>query len=279
MPHVDLHLHTTASDGQQSPAEVVLLAHEIGLDCIAITDHDTTDGVGPALEAAAGSALEIIPGIELSAEDENGDVHILGYGVDLNNADFQAQLRAFRQNRYDRGLLIVEKLASLGVQIAWEDVLGFADGGAVGRPHIARALVAAGHAADVKDAFDRYIANDKPGYVARKRLSPEDSIAMIHTAGGVAVLAHPILVHDYPAMTERLSRAGLDGIEKVYPRHDAHTEATIQALADRFGLIVTGGSDFHGLGLPVKAMLGSVNPPKGCVEALRQRIAARRSGG
>lgn len=277
MSRVDLHLHTNASDGQQSPAELVALAQEIGLDCIAITDHDTTDGVRPALIAAEGSRLEIIPGIELSAEDGSGDVHILGYGMVIEDADFQAQLRAFRQNRYDRGLLIVEKLASLGIIITWEDVLRWADGGAVGRSHIARALVAAGHAHDVKDAFERYIANDGPAYIARERLSPEASIAMIHAAGGVAVLAHPVLVKDYPTLTVRLKAAGLDGIEKVYPLHDAATEASIQGLADRHGLIVTGGSDFHGIGIRGKAMIGSVTPPSDCVAALKQRIADRRS--
>lgn len=277
MSRVDLHLHTNASDGQQTPAELVALALEIGLKCIAITDHDTTDGIAPALIAAQGHPLEIIAGIELSAEDESGDVHILGYGVDVNNAHFQAQLRDFRQNRYDRGLLMVEKLASLGIIITWEDVLHHADGGAVGRPHIARALVAAGHAEDVKDAFDRYIANTAPAYIARKRLSPEESIAMIHAAGGVAVLAHPILVKDYPTLTERLVSAGLEGIEKVYPLHDAATEATIQDLADRFNLIITGGSDFHGIGIRGKAMIGSVTPPAGCVDAIKQRIALRHS--
>jgi predicted metal-dependent phosphoesterase TrpH len=199
----DLHLHTNASDGQYSPTELVELARKF--DVIAITDHDTTDGVAEAQQAAVSlGAPVVIPGIELSAEDAAGDVHVLGYYVDIQNRDFQEKLAHFRQNRYSRGQRMLEKLAALNMPLEWDRVVAIADGGAIGRPHIARAMLEAGYVESVKDAFNQYIGNEGPAYVSRTRLTPEESVELIHSAGGAAVLAHPGLLDDYRAILRRL---------------------------------------------------------------------------
>lgn len=270
MTQLDLHTHTTASDGQLSPAELVVLAQKIGIKTLGITDHDTTDGVEPA-QAAAGDTMEIIPGVELSAEDEAGDVHTLGYFLDIHNSVFQDKLERFRAGRYYRGQEIVKKLDALGLHLEWSRIEEIADGGSIGRPHIARAMLEAGHVKSIQDAFDKYIDNNGVAYVARTRLTPEEAVEMIHEAGGVAVLAHPGLLDDYETMIERLVPAGLDGVEVVYPKHNTEVQVRTRLLADRHNLIITGGSDFHGLNMPGKAMIGSVNPPPESVAALRER--------
>ncbi len=272
MTQADLHAHTTASDGQLTPVALVELAREIGLETIAITDHDTTAGI-TAAQAAAPPGFRVIPGVELSAEDANGDVHMLGYHLDITHEVFQRRLEEFRIRRYHRAQAMVDKLATLGIQLDWQRVEAQADGGAIGRPHIARAMMEAGYVASVKEAFERYISNDGPGYVSRQRLSPEESIEMIHMAGGVAVLAHPIFVADYAVMIERLRPAGLDGIEVAYPNHSPELEAELREIAQRHGLLITGGSDFHGPNIPGKAMLGSVHAPSGSLEPLEARAA------
>jgi predicted metal-dependent phosphoesterase TrpH len=277
MLRVDLHLHTTASDGQLTPTELVQLARQQGLNVIAITDHDTTNGIEEAQQAAQGSPV-VIPGIELSAEDDGRDVHTLGYFLNINNEAFQQQLARFRDDRLHRGQRIVEKLAQLQMPVDWQKVLAFADGGAVGRPHIARAMVEAGYVATVREAFDRYLYNGGPAYVARRRLSPEEAIELIHSAGGVAVLAHPGLVTDYEAIVERLVPAGLDGVEVVHPDNPEAVQSRLRELAQQYRLIITGGSDFHDLTWieeTGEAMIGSVTPPEGCVDALHQCAAQR----
>jgi predicted metal-dependent phosphoesterase TrpH len=271
---IDLHVHTTASDGQYTPSEIIHFARKRGLNVIAITDHDTTDGFEPAQQAAqsAGGSPVVIPGIELSAEDSVGDVHMLGYFFDIRNADFQNALDAFRERRYHRGKLIVERLATLGMPVDWARVVEIANGGAIGRPHVARALVEAGHVESIGQAFERYIYNGGPAYVARKRLSPEEAVELIHTAGGVAVMAHPGLVEGYDALiVERLVPAGLDGVEVVHPRNPETVRLNLRGLAARFDLVMTGGSDFHRPEEDGSMLLGTLNPPEGCVAALRER--------
>lgn len=269
---VDLHLHTTASDGQYAPTALISLARQHGLEVIAITDHDTTAGIKEAQEAAAatGSPL-IIPGIELSAEDAAGDVHVLGYYIDVEANAFQDRITRFRKDRYSRGERIVERLAALGMPLDWARVLAIADGGAIGRPHIARAMVEAGYVESVRQAFDRYLYNGGPAYVARSRLTPEEAIDLIHSAAGVAVLAHPGLLADYITMVNRLIRAGLDGVEVVHPANPENVRLNLRALAQKHHLIMTGGTDFHGLDVKEGVLLGSVTPPPGCVIALQER--------
>jgi predicted metal-dependent phosphoesterase TrpH len=268
---VELHAHTTASDGQYTPAALVALARELHLDVLAITDHDSTAGIEPARAAARG-ALTILNGIELSAEDESGDVHMLGYAFVADDEALQAALAQFRARRETRAQEMVARLNALGAPVTYDRVQALAAGGAVGRPHVARALIEAGHVESVRDAFDRYLGAGGPAYVARKRLSPEEAVALIHGAGGAAVLAHPGLLADWRGMIERLIPAGLDGVEVAHPKNEEAVRLDLRGLAARYGLIMTGGSDFHGPAV-THAMLGSVAPPPGAVTALRRRAA------
>jgi hypothetical protein len=285
--HIDLHMHTTASDGEHTPEAVIALAREARLDAIAITDHDTTDGYAPALAAAHG-VPRVITGIELSAEDpvegrENGeDVHMLGYGFDPEDAAFQAELRLFREDRRTRAERILEKLAALGVPVTFEAVLAFAGAAgtgktaSIGRPHIARAMVEARYVGTVREAFDRYLYTGGPAYVARRRLTPEDAIALIHRAGGAAVLAHPGLLKKPRAVAERLIAAGLDGIEVYHPDNWADVRLDMLGLVQAFDGVATGGSDFHGRAVSAKR-LGQEDPPPDCVERLLARAARYRA--
>ena len=267
MPRTDLHVHTTASDGQTSPEAVVVLALQHHLDTIAITDHDTTDGV----ELACDSRLTVIPGIELGAYDGPHKVDMLGYFIDIHHAGLQRCLQEFQMSRLLRGQEIVRRLQAGGIPLVWEDVAALANGGAVGRPHVAQALVNAGYVQSLTDAFKRYLGSHGPAYVPRAAFSPEQAIQLIHEAGGVAVLAHPVFVRDFAAMVKWLVPAGLDGIELNYPEHTDTIKAQIRDLAQTYDLVMTGGSDFHGPG--VKSMIGTALAPPGAVEALRERAA------
>ncbi|MBW4437475.1 MAG: PHP domain-containing protein [Pleurocapsa minor GSE-CHR-MK-17-07R] len=285
---IDLHVHTHASDGQHAPSEVVRMARARDIRVLAITDHDTTDGIAEAIAAAAVTApltkpLRIIPGIEISAAEttfdaEKGrertlDVHMLGYFIDRDSAALQEKLAAMREARVSRGRRIVEKLAALGVTISWERVAQFAEGASVGRPHIARAMVEAGHVETVREAFDRFLHNGAPAYVPRLRVTPEDAIALIHEAGGVAVMAHPALVEGYLALLERLAGAGLDGVEVFHPSNDENARLNLKAAAARYHLLMTGGSDFHGEAIKPGVFIGMQAPPFAVVSALETRAA------
>jgi 3',5'-nucleoside bisphosphate phosphatase len=272
---IDLHLHTIASDGQHTPSELVALTRKARLDVIAVTDHDTTAGIAEA-QAAAGGHPVVIPGIELSAEDEAGDVHMLGYHLNLDHAPLQTRLTQFRDLRENRGRKIVEKLAALGMPIPWERVEAIADGAGIGRPHIARAMIAAGYVESVRDAFDRYLYNGGPAYVARYRLSPEEAVALIHDAGGVAVLAHPGLLPDHRGMVVRLVAGGLDGVEVWHPDNKENVRLDLRALAAEHDLIMTGGSDFHGAAIKSNSHPGSTNPPDTCIAQLQARAGRYR---
>jgi 3',5'-nucleoside bisphosphate phosphatase len=270
---VDLHMHTNASDGQYSPAELIELVRDF--DVIAITDHDTTDGIEPAQQAAQKyGAPKVIPGVELSAEDAEGDVHVLGYHIDIHNATFQDTLAHFRKARFDRGRLMLEKLAEMGMPLDWDALVASAGGAAIGRPHVARAMLAAGYVESVRDAFDRFIGNEGPAYVARARLTPEESVALIHRAGGVAVLAHPGLLRDYRAMLMRLVAVGLDGVEVSHLSNSEQVRLDLRGIAVASSLIMTGGSDFHGPKVKPDITPGMISPPEGAVDALA--LAAKR---
>ncbi|MCC6614733.1 MAG: PHP domain-containing protein [Anaerolineae bacterium] len=267
---IDLHLHTNASDGQHTPTELIDIVRQHRLDVIAITDHDTTAGIAEA-QAAADGYPQVLPGIELSAEDEQGDVHVLGYLIDPANAAFQDKLAHFRTERLERGQRIVQKLVELGMPVTWDRVMAIAGDAAIGRPHVARAMVEAGYVESVRDAFDRYLYNGGPAYVARYRLSPEEAIQFIHGASGVAVLAHPGLLPDYRAMVNRLVPAGLDGVEVYHPENNQTVRLNLSGLAQQYGLVITGGSDFHGSAIKAHARPGMTDPPPECVKALRER--------
>lgn len=287
----DLHVHTTASDGQHTPAQVISLARARGLNCLAITDHDTTEGIAPARAAAAVPYFpyeqpRIIAGIELSAEEQiprsNGrfstlDVHMLGYFLRVEDAALQAALATFREDRESRASRMADKLAALGAPVAWERVVALAAGGAIGRPHLARALIEAGHVDTTQQAFDRYLHTDGPAYVARQRMTPEAAVALIRQAGGCAVLAHPGQLPDPRGMVLRLIPAGLDGVEIAHPSNTPALREDLRGLAHLHGLIATGGSDFHGAMLKPDNRLGEPAPPPDAIERLEACARQRQS--
>jgi 3',5'-nucleoside bisphosphate phosphatase len=270
---VDLHMHSTASDGAATPAALVTAARQAGLAAIALTDHDTVAGVRVAIAAAEGTGLRVVPGVELSAVDASGETHLLGLHVaDLDSLDARlAELRDMRRTRAER---IVQRLNALGVRVTMEDVLAQAGGGAIGRPHVARALIANGWAGDIRTAFDRYLGAGRPAFVAKDRLSLADAIGIVHRAGGVAVLAHP----GASATTERLTALavlGLDGVEVRHPSHDDGEIGRLLILTERLGLLPSGGSDWHGQPDGSRA-LGVMRVPSEWLERQDARVAAAR---
>ncbi len=270
---VDLHLHSTASDGAYSPIEVVHIALTNQLNIIALTDHDTLNGVVSAQQAAASTSLEVLAGVELSAEDERTDRHILGYLLDLGNDPLQAVLAELRDARTNRADRMVQKLAALGVTIPLERVFALADEGSVGRPHVAQVLLERGYVGSIQEAFDRYIGSSGPAYVPHYRLEPSRAIELIHGAGGVAVLAHPGYYEDYRAVIAALVPLGLDGVEVYYPDHTPGVVQDLEVLARQYKLAMTAGSDFHRREGDGSARIGSVRVPAGLdvVGALRER--------
>lgn len=266
---VDLHTHTNASDGELAPAQLVALAIEHGLDVIAVADHDTTNGLDAALVAARQTMLEVIPAVELSADVEDAEVHVLGYFMNWRDGDFQAMLEKFRDARFGRAEKMTRKLAELGAPVSFERIKEIAGDASLGRPHVAQALVEAGHVADVKEAFDKYIGRNGPAYVERFRLTPQDAVALILRAGGVPVLAHP---RDVTNWVEPLVKAGLVGLEVHYLAYDDATRAQLSRLAKQYGLLATGGSDFHGLSkMGHMSGLGEMHVPPEVVEKLREK--------
>jgi predicted metal-dependent phosphoesterase TrpH len=248
---IDLHAHTRHSDGTFEPRESVALALERGLRVLAVTDHDTTAGVPEAEEAAAGSGLEIVPGVEFSAEYEGGSIHVLSYWMDPEHREFNEELTRLREDRVRRGERMVERLQALGHPITWERVRQIAAGGSVGRPQVAQALVEAGVVQTIGDAFsDELIGTGGRAYVAKHALHPVDAVRLIGRAGGLAVLAHPAHWRDGipvpDALIEEMVEAGLDGIECAHPDHDPAVEALYREMAARHGLAATGSSDCHG---------------------------------
>ena len=260
---LDLHAHTTASDGDQSPAQLVQRAHVIGLTALAVTDHDTTAGLPEALEAGRRFGVEIVPGIELSAEIEVGQCHILGLLIDPSNPALNDRLREVIENRDRRNARIVEKMQrELHFDITLEEVEAESGGQVVARPHFAKLLLRKGYVTSMQQAFDEYLATGAKAYVERDRLTPAECFALIHGAGGVAILAHPNNLKRDAADTEaeilRLKTLGMDGIEALYNRHSPEENAHYLALAARHDLLTSGGSDFHGLTVKPTVILGHV---------------------
>lgn len=258
MVKADFHLHTTASDGTWHPAELVDAAKQAGLAMIAVTDHDTTAGIGAAQERGKAVGVEVVAGVELSARNQMEEVHLVGLGIDTAQPELQQSMARLRDDRTGRAQAMVEKLCALGVPVSLQQVQNLAGAAAIGRPHLARALVEAGHVASVTDAFDQYLAEGRPAFVPRAKLSPQEAIATIHNAGGVAVCAHPGLLRDDNIIPE-LAAAGLDAIEVYHSKHTpAHVERYLQ-LAKRLRLLVSAGSDCHGPGYRAPVLLGTVS--------------------
>jgi predicted metal-dependent phosphoesterase TrpH len=275
--YIDLHTHSTASDGIYSPTELLRRAKETGLRVLALTDHDTTGGLEEAAAAAATLDIDFIPGIEINTDVGGGEVHVLGYFIDHHQPTFQSVLKVLRDARERRGQRMVELLNEQGIHIAWESVRENAQG-AVGRPHVAKALLEAGYVQTIGEAFDKYIGTGCPAYVPRYRLTPDDAVRLIASANGLPVIAHPV---DLPGLEQLrewlpgLCAAGMVGLETYYGSYTPEQETALRALADEFHLIPTGGTDFHGPGIH-PTPLGGRHVPHEAVERLKAEAAKRR---
>ena len=270
---IDLHAHTTASDGRLTPIELVDLALVKGLTLLAVTDHDSTEGVAAALDRASGTPLEVWPGVELSTDIERSEVHMLGYFVDPAAKEFEEMLFRLRDSRIGRAQRMVEKLNEQGMAVSFARVREIAGDGAIGRPHVAQALVEAGFVADAKEAFDRFLGRTGPAYAERFKLVPTGAIKLIVEAGGMPVLAHPMYISREPGFKLRpfvaeLAAAGLVGIECYYADASDAVVRDIESVAAEFGLIPTGGTDFHGPGV-YATELGDRDIPTTTIERMR----------
>jgi hypothetical protein len=263
----DLHVHSTASDGTLSPSQLVRLAIDSDVSVLAIADHDSVEGIAEATLAAAETTLTLIPAVELSTVARDGrDIHLLGYFVDPDDPSLLNSLRDLREARLSRAESMVAGLSAAGIPIALDTVLEMSAGGAVGRSHVARALVSAGHADSIAEAFTRFIGRGRPFYVAKDVRSPEQAIDCIRDSGGIAVIAHPG-VSKVDDLLRELVEAGLQGIEAYHADHSAQQRGHYAAMALGLGLLTTGGSDFHGPGAP-NARLGGVDIPEEAVTSL-----------
>jgi 3',5'-nucleoside bisphosphate phosphatase len=256
---IDLHVHSAASDGSYAPAEVVRLAKEGGLKAFALTDHDTVEGLPEAVAAGEKYGVEVIPGVEVSARFPGGTMHILGLAIDYTNGHLDERLAVLKHARTERNPQIVAKLNALGIPITMARVEAISGGGQVGRPHIARALLEAGYVANLQEAFDKYLGWHRPAYVSKFRFPQDEAIAMIRDVQGVPVLAHPFTLSLGSAYALRnqlieLKNLGLAGLEVFYSEHTPEQEALYLKLARELGLLVTGGSDYHGANKPEIAL-------------------------
>jgi len=271
MAKVDLHIHTTASDGRFSPTEIVHKAAEQGLVFIAIADHDTVDGIAPALNAAkAFLGLKVIPAVEVSTDIPHGEVHILGYFIDYTDHNLLITLERMRNSRRERARRMVTKLGDLGVHISWERVQEIAGSGSVGRPHIAQAMLEKDYIDTFNEAFNKYINRDGPAYVEREKMTPQEAIELILQTQGLPVLAHPFTIPDPETMIIELKTAGLVGIEAYYNGFSIDEVNKLVGLADKYNLIASGGSDYHGLNDDAETTIGGVDVP---VESAERLIA------
>ena len=276
-PRVDLHVHSTASDGRLAPPEVMTAAKERGLQVVALTDHDTVAGLAEAARTAGELDLEFVPGIELSTYDESGSTHLLGYFVDENAPEFINYRATVHGARARRAAEIVEKLNRVGIGIAMEEVESQAGpNGLIARPHIARALSEGGWVKSYREAFDRFIAAGQPAYVPTRHATPQDGIRRIHAAGGVAVLAHPGNSHDAERI-RGLKDEGLDGLEVLHPDHQPRDVDQLRQLAEELDLLETGGSDWHGPLGGWRGNLGSQPVPYDWYTRLRDSAERARS--
>ncbi|HVB37146.1 MAG TPA: PHP domain-containing protein [Vicinamibacterales bacterium] len=270
---IDLHMHTTVSDGLRTPAEVVRLCREAGLQVLSVTDHDTVAAVEDVGRYAAAEGLTAVPGIEITAIHEGRDVHMLGYFIDPTSASLRAFLERQRAHRFDRARTIAERLAGLGMPIDIEAVMQPAvdhPGRSVGRPWIARALVEAGHVRNAKEAFDRWLGSGRPAFVPREGPLPAEAVGVITQAGGIASLAHPgPLARD--EIIAPLAEAGLAALEAYHSEHDPDTTMYYLDMAARLGLAVSGGSDFHGGGAHGVERPGAVTLPRERFDELAMR--------
>ncbi|MFH0827217.1 MAG: PHP domain-containing protein [Candidatus Omnitrophota bacterium] len=268
MKFADLHLHTHYSDGTYAPGQLVRESRKVGLSAIAVVDHDTVEGILPVIQAAQGEDLEVLPGIELSAEHEDAEVHILGYLLDYQNKELRMRLDILKNNRLERIYKITDKLKAAGVRLNPEAVFDVAGKGTVGRLHVARAMVQEGLVENVFEAFQKYIGDRGPAYVLGFKFSPQEAIQLIIDSGGIPVLAHPYTIRD-DDMIFKFIEYGLMGLEVYYPEHSQSMINFYLELAKNNNLLVTGGSDCHG-NAKSEVKIGSMRIPYELVENLRQ---------
>ncbi|MWV45143.1 PHP domain-containing protein [Paenibacillus sp. HJL G12] len=273
----DLHTHTRASDGMQSPAENVRLAYEKGLSAVAITDHDTVAGIPEALEEGERCGVAVVPGVEISTRAGGQDIHVLGYYVNYQDEAFLKRLADLRNTREERNGKMIAKLQEMGVNITLDEVIAglgreLKADESVGRPHMADVLVNKGYAQDMRDAFNRYLGEDAPAYVTVPRISPEEACEWIREAGGTPVLAHPGIYADDDLVREILEQAKPAGIEVFHSDHGKAEEERYQAMADEYGLMVTAGSDYHGArqGVVFHGDIGSRSVPVSVLAQLKR---------
>lgn len=276
MSRGDFHLHSTCSDGRLAPAELVALAAGRGVRALALTDHDTTAGI-PAARAAAAAVpgLVLVPGVELSCDVPGTEVHMLGLGIDPDDAALGAHLAEARAGRLHRGERMVERLQSLGYPLEWARVRALAGDAPVGRPHVAQALLDAGHTATYVEAFERLIGRDGPAYVERPMLTPAEAVGIIRRAGGLAVFAHPLFTEEFERFLPETIAAGLFGLEVYYRHHGPAEVARLEALAARAELFGLGGTDFHGIDRPDEREPGDLPLPDGQVDAFLRTLQQR----
>jgi hypothetical protein len=280
---IDLHTHTTYSDGSATPEELIASASAKRARAVAVTDHDTIAAIVGARATAERFGIEFVAGIEISAEYSPGTMHILGYCIDDESVTLAAKLEELKKAREERNPQIASRLRSLGFDISYDEVVQLARNRVVGRPHFARLMIEKGYVTSIQEAFDRFLKKGAAAYVEKARLSPAESIALIHEAGGVAVLAHPYQLklpsyEEVDQLVGELAGLGLDGIEAVYSRHSVSERAGYSEIAARHGLLITGGSDYHGSYKPdisIVTGLGDLNVPYELLELLKARAAAR----
>lgn len=244
MKYIDMHVHTTASDGKLSPQEIIDYAKSKGLAGVGITDHDTIAGLEAAISYGNKKGMIVIPGIELSTEYKDEEIHILGYRIDCSNKELLNTLKILHNERSIRAEKIIQRLNDIGFKINFEDIREISQEGVIGRPHIARALINKGYLRTVQEAFDKYLNKGCPAYVPRYKLSPFDAVDLLKRAGGIAVIAHPGLIKNRPLVKELIDY-GVDGIEVYHPEHSREESRLLLELAVIHGRLVTGGSDFH----------------------------------
>ena len=275
---IDLHIHTYYSDGAFAPAKAVQYALGKKLSAISITDHDSVEGMPEALEEGKRLGLEVIPGVELSAEvngAERSEMHILGYYINWKNETLRESLALFRKVRQERADRILEKLSKLGVRLGEEALRKKSGRGSIGRLHFAKALIEEGFAKNITDAFQKYLGIGKPAYVPKCRLTPDEAIKMIRRSGGIPVLAHPYYGHySNRNLLRGLVRSGLRGIEVWHSKHPPQSVELFKNLAKELGLIATGGSDCHGSYADEPAMMGTVKIPYSVVTSLKEQKEA-----
>lgn len=274
---VDLHLHTTASDGRLTPTELIEMVLKTTLKVVAVSDHDSTEGVDEAMSAAVDTELIVIPAIEFGSEIDDSEVHLLGLFINHKSPALQTALIQFRKERVEAAKEMIGKLNALGMDITWERVGELADG-AVGRPHIARAMLEKGYISSIAEAFDKYIGNDGPARVPRPKFTPVEALEIVHAAGGIGVVAHPRTVNNLENVLLPLVEAGLAGIEVFAEKYGVEHQRFYSELAARYSLVPCGGTDYHAFGGENEVRPGMSGPPPDTARRLFD-VALKRHGG